>query len=401
MVQAYLYGSYNFTTDPTVAQRTIDFDGTVSVLNKIGDNAVANLSAARADVTGQVAAKVGAGGGITDFVVNSDPFGMDGVGLVVVFSNPGLADSTVAVMDGAQQSAGDNFAFNFLSPLDKNVPGFSATMSLGIGFGFQGDQGSPGSPICGNGQGFGEDQFSTVDVNGARVTSCAGNFDDGLGENDALITVGGVGDSINNPADPFQEAADNQQPRVDDDELYNLEPFLNQNDNQMVVTTVNPSNDDIIFVAVIGITAQATVSNEICDDGIDNDGDGLVDGDDPDCDIPPPTTDVHYIYSVKITCVPHFGRASPALVPAKYKTAVNVHNPWDVPANIEKWVTLSPPQGDPSPMSDHQNEILNPWWAFDVDCKHMRDDFVWPPLQNSSTNSANMPPGYPVAKGSW
>ncbi len=118
--QAFLYGSYFSGTDPTLEQRTIDFDGTVSVLTKIGDNAVGGLSAARADVTAQVAAKVGGGGGITDFAVNSDPFGLDGVGLVVVFSNPGLPESTIAVMDGAQQSAGDNFAFNFLSPLGQD-----------------------------------------------------------------------------------------------------------------------------------------------------------------------------------------------------------------------------------------------------------------------------------------
>ncbi len=119
-----------------------------------------------------------------------------------------------------------------------------------------------------------------MDVNGARMTSCAGNYDDGFGQNGGLITVGGVGDSNNNPVDP------NSSNSGFDDELYNLEPFLNQNDNQMVVNTTNPSNDDIIFLAVVGITAQATVSAEICNDGIDNDGDGLVDGDDPDCTLP-------------------------------------------------------------------------------------------------------------------
>ncbi len=372
MVQAFLYGSYFGTTDPDLTQRTIDFDGTVVVLTKIGENVT--LSAARADVTGQVAAKVGGGGGITDFAVNSDPAGLDGVGLVVVFSNPGLPDSTIAVMDGAQQSAGDSFVFNFASPLDKTIAGFSATMSLGIGWGFQADIGGLGSPICGDLS----PQFSTVDVNGARMTSCAGNYDDGFGLDGGLITVGGVGDSTNNPANPLQEAGDGTTPRGEDDELYNLEPFLGQNDTQMVVATSNPSDDDIIFLAVIGITAEATVSAEICNDGIDNDGDGLVDGDDPDCQLPPPTTNVHYIYPVKITCVPHFGPASPALMPAKYRTAVNVHNPWDMPANIEKWVTLSPPQGNPSIMSEHVTEVLNPWWAFDVDCKHMKNDFIWP-----------------------
>ncbi len=42
---------------------------------------------------------------------------------------------------------------------------------------------------------------------------------------------------------------------------------------------------------MISITADAQVSTEDCDNGIDDDGDGLVDGDDPDCviDPPPPT----------------------------------------------------------------------------------------------------------------
>lgn len=40
---------------------------------------------------------------------------------------------------------------------------------------------------------------------------------------------------------------------------------------------------------MISISARATVTNEDCDDGMDNDGDGLVDGADPDCAPPPPT----------------------------------------------------------------------------------------------------------------
>ncbi len=86
-------------------------------------------------------------------------------------------------------------------------------MSLGSGFSFQ--FGQPGH-ICGG------DQFSIVDVNNARMTSCAGNFDDGYRGNGGLITVGGVGDSTNNPADP------NSSNSGEDDELYNLDPFLAQ-----------------------------------------------------------------------------------------------------------------------------------------------------------------------------
>ena len=57
-------------------------------------------------------------------------------------------------------------------------------------------------------------------------------------------------------------------------------------DTSLVINTANPSTDDNLFLAVISITAQAAVTTEICNDGIDNDGDGLVDLADPDCVIP-------------------------------------------------------------------------------------------------------------------
>lgn len=82
--RAYLYGTY-FTSDPSEADRTINFDGTTYVLAKISE--VNYLSTARADVTAQVAAKVGPGGGRTPFQILSDPFYLDGVALVVVYSN--------------------------------------------------------------------------------------------------------------------------------------------------------------------------------------------------------------------------------------------------------------------------------------------------------------------------
>lgn len=273
--QAYLYGSY-FNPVPDAAALTIDFDGTVvnlALLDSIELVTGFFLSSARADVTAQVAAKVGAGGGITDFAVNSDPAFMDGVALVVIYSNPSLPQSTIAILDGAQVTTGDTATFNFAQPLDTTIPGFAAQMSLGIGFGFQG--GAVGSD-CGT------VQFSEVDVNGQRLTSCAGNFDDGYGENGGLITVGGVGDSLDNPIDPFAVGSGT------DDELYNLVPFLSDGDTSLTIETRNPSNDDIIFLSVISITAEAVVTSEICDDGIDNDGDGLIDADDPDCTIEPP-----------------------------------------------------------------------------------------------------------------
>ena len=287
VVQAYLYASYYFNLTPALADRTIDFDGTSVVLTQLLNAApgpCCSLSSARADVTTQVAAKVGSGGGITNFAVNTDPSSLDGVGLVVIFSNPSLPVTTIAVLDGGAEQAGDTTTFNFAAPLDKTIPGFSAIMSLGIGFSYQGGASSdPGTHTCGT-----VVNQSSVVVVGTRLTSCAGNYDDGFGQNGALFTVGGVGDSINNPSDPFQEPADGGTPRVEDDELYDLEPLLNQGDTQLVIVTSNPSGDDIVFLSVVAITAEAAVTTEICDDGIDNDGDGLIDGADPDCATPTP-----------------------------------------------------------------------------------------------------------------
>ena len=64
--------------------------------------------------------------------------------------------------------------------------------------------------------------------------------------------------------------------------------MLAQGAPSIEVKSSNPSQDDDLFLAVISISARATVTNEDCDDGIDNDGDGLIDAADPDC-APPPT----------------------------------------------------------------------------------------------------------------
>ena len=142
--------------------------------------------------------------------------------------------------------------------------------------------------MCGGGQ------FSIVDVNGQRLTSCAGNYDDGLGNDGALITVGGVSDSTDNPANP------NSSNTGTDDELYNLDPLLSQGATSIEIKSSNPSDNDNLFLAVISIAAKATVTNEDCNDGVDNDGDGLTDQADPDCAGPvntPPSVDAGGPYS--------------------------------------------------------------------------------------------------------
>ena len=246
---------YAVTFGVCPATTSVTLDGTPYTLDVLAHNTFVafSLCSYRAEVTGQVAGTVGGGGGITVFpVVETAPstFDIDGTALVVTFSNPAEPETSVIVLDGGLDSAGQTTTVGLAAPLDKTVPGFEATMALGISFGFQG--GVPEDHLCLGGQ------VSHVDVNGGRIASCAGNYDDSIdGEfgtfDGALITVGGVGDSTNNPADPFETGSGF------DDELYNIEDFLSQGDTQIDITNVNPSNDDNIFLAIIALNAQASL----------------------------------------------------------------------------------------------------------------------------------------------
>ncbi len=242
--KAFLYSS---SIPFQSAAPTINFDGTVyqsSDFLGLGVNTTAlGLRAWRVDVTSQVASKVAGSGGLFNFLVQSENpnFETDGEALAVVYSNPNEQTRTIAFLDGFSQSSGDSFAVNLAKPIDKTKAGFEALFSLGIGYGFQGTQ-----------------QDSQVSLDGQRITSAAGGEDDGATENGGLITIGGLGDSPNNPADPFAGA--NGDPRFDD-ELYSLIPFLTNGATSFRVDTLNPSNDDNIFFAGINITAVAGVDS--------------------------------------------------------------------------------------------------------------------------------------------
>jgi hypothetical protein len=75
--------------------------------------------------------------------------------------------------------------------------------------------------------------------------------------NGNLITVGGIGDTPDNPADPLQEPGDGQPVRVIDDELYDLTPFLGATDTLVFVETINPDNSDNIFAGHIVVSGAA------------------------------------------------------------------------------------------------------------------------------------------------
>ena len=257
---AFLYSSlYNHsgpTATPTVVLDGITYDANDFValgdFNPRPSNPNFVLGAYRADVTSQVASKVGGGGGLFNFTVDSENpnSNIDGEILAVVYSNPYEQERTIAFLDGFSSSGGDTTTVNLAEPLDITTPGFEALLSLGIGYSFQGST-----------------QFSTVDVDGRRLTSSAGGQDDGGAFNGGLITVGGLGDSTANPSNPYA----NPTGPSSDDELYNLAvgndvnpaPFLTQGATSFQIDTENPSLDDNLFFLGVNITAKASVNEPI------------------------------------------------------------------------------------------------------------------------------------------
>ena len=156
---------------------------------------------------------------------------IDGEVLAIVYSSPGLALGSVALLNGGQNTGGETSTVNLGTPLtDPSDPSFAARLGLGISF-----------SCCGN-------QKSTVKVNGGLVTDNAGNLDDGLSSSDgSLITVGGLGDA---PANGLDYANDR--------EHYNLVPFLKTGDTSFSIFTQNPTNDDNVFFASLYLTGDIT-----------------------------------------------------------------------------------------------------------------------------------------------
>jgi len=156
---------------------------------------------------------------------------IDGTVLVVIFDKEEIqlfGERGVILLFGKQSTLGDSFIINLSEPIDPDNIFDSAYMGIGISYGYQ----NTATPT----------QFSLIDVNGARLTSSAGGEDDGLSANGGLITVGGIGDSYDNPS-AYAPPTD---PRTDD-EYYRLNDFMKDTDESILVNTINPSNDDNIF----------------------------------------------------------------------------------------------------------------------------------------------------------
>jgi hypothetical protein len=196
-----------------------------------------------ADVTNMVKPIIdGAPAGIVDLTLYETNSSMiDGEILVAIFDDPNQkTDNTVILYFGAQNVAGDVFTIDTGKEIDLDDENLVLDFSLGISYGWQGTG-----------------QYSTVDINGTRLTTSAGGQDDGTASNGALMTVGGVGDTNSNPADP--NALPNNDPRLDD-ELYDLKPFVKDGDKTITVNTQNPSVDDNILFAALFLGATGNIN---------------------------------------------------------------------------------------------------------------------------------------------
>ncbi len=196
------------------------------------------LTGGRADVTSIIKPIIDVGaGGLYNFAITEASSAQDGEALVVVYSNPALAGArTVGILDGFSAITGDSATINFANPLDTTVAGFFAEMRLGIGF-----------SCC--------SQASNVTVNGTLITQNAGNNDDGAQtSNGSLITVGGFDD-------PFSTLLPSY---ANDHERYNLTPYITNGSSAINIRTLNPSNDDNIFLAVFNVLGEANICTVDC-----------------------------------------------------------------------------------------------------------------------------------------
>ena len=233
VLAAYLYTSTAYNGSMSGVGGTLN--GNAVSYTSLGLNSAAccSLVAGRSDVTSIVKPIIdGGAGGIYNFRITETSSSQDGEALVVVYSNPALGISTVGILDGFASVLGDTTSISFASALHPLAPGFSAELALGIGF-----------SCCTN-------QRSTVKVNGTTITDNAGNLDDGDALFDgSLITVGGYDDPYSTLLPGY----------ADDHERYNLVPNIADGSTTIKFDTVNASQDDNIFLAVVRVTGEGNV----------------------------------------------------------------------------------------------------------------------------------------------
>jgi hypothetical protein len=230
-------GDYNAAGITLAGNPVTNFTGIVGAISDRTD--IGRWFTGRADVTDLIKT-LATGGPNYSWSVSegSENARIDGEVLAVVYSLASLPKNSVALLDGGQRTGGETTIVNFADPLTNvSDPDFLANMSLAISFSTGGSQ------------------HSQIDINGTRLSTSAGGFDDGIGSDGGLITAGGIGDTNANPSDPFSTAA------ALDDELYSLVPFLKNGDTSFTIFTKNDSNDDNIFF--MGLQTSSEVGSVI------------------------------------------------------------------------------------------------------------------------------------------
>jgi len=203
------------------------------------------------DVTSIVAPVVDAASvGIVDLTL-SGANNAEGYALAVVFYDPSLQHSGSIVLSfGRADMVGSTTDFDFSGLLDKQ-PYMDVTMSLGISFGYQGnDQSNSYSCTSISDCSQRSDISLTLDNSNSPIyiTATAGGADDAAQSptNGNLLTVGGVGDAVSKPIDSTSSTTTTT-PR--DNELYSLIDVLPNGTQSFSLTSSNPSRDDVLFFA--------------------------------------------------------------------------------------------------------------------------------------------------------
>lgn len=166
-----------------------------------------------------------------------------GLGLTVIFSDPSMThEASVVFYFGSSDSNGQNLNLNF-ETLGATPPTGSW---LSIGSAWSAGGGQYSTIKIKN-----STQANLTDVSGSAGGDDDSYITDGVTPNSGtdtqfgLVTVGGVGDSVDNPT-----ATD---PGSPDDELYNMDGFLSAGVSSLTMNTTNPSGDDNIFQAVLSV----------------------------------------------------------------------------------------------------------------------------------------------------
>jgi hypothetical protein len=267
--KAYLVAASTGFSEFNPESGEVSLDGTPITWNSANtiENDIDSINV-EADVTSLVASQLNAApAGDSEFTIaeGNTTEEMDGEILAVIFNNPNLkAPNSVTLLYGAQNPFGDSFHVGLAEPVELSKPGFALNLSLGISYGYETD--------------LETSQFSDVKVNGKVMTQMAGGQDDCFEKysatpnypegcpNGTLITVGGIGDSTNdpNPNETLEECAAQQGEPVArcDDELYSLLPFVENGDTELTFETDNPSDNDNIFFGALETHANAAVVGE-------------------------------------------------------------------------------------------------------------------------------------------